>query len=217
MPIHLNYATKKAILTRYKNGSTSVQEHLEKNYPNEWHTIHTDVLNIGSIDDEKIENHIDINSWDVYYVIRNPIEYTLSGYKHFWYTYKTSYFCRNAFNRLLSKKEYDFAAHVQFISDIHLQYEISRWRDAIIFFTHCASMPIRHYRPWMKLVKLENDFDKLHEYVGIDEPFPHSNHNSWFAGDINIDDETERLLRIRWAYTADIWGYDLTESINKYK
>ena len=218
MPLHINYEKKKIIATRFKSGSSSVDEHIRKHGNNQWIYENSDVLVPGSTDDDYtwLEFTIpDIKKWEIFYVARNPIDYTVSGYKHYWWQHKTNYFCKHAINRLVD--EYTFPRHVLLISDIFLQYEMSKWRDSHTFFTHCASTPIRHWRPWMNLVKLETDFKNLHTYVDIDTPFPHENSSETFKGKIEMNDAAERLLRTRWTYTANQWGYDIDESINKYK
>ena len=226
MPVWINHDSKKAVIARFKCGSSSVGNTL--NITPGWTEYNFPMLENRSRDDDYFllkNTGIDIKlGWDVFFVARDPVAYTVSGYKFVYDQYVTNYEFAKANLNKYAKDNYSFGDHVNIISDVFVHTQLRHWPNYNIFLTHCVSMPINHWRPWMNLIKIEDDFDKLHSYIGIETPFPHINENciynnvsKMYNDKIVVDDHTINQLKSRWTYTANKWNYNLDESIEKLK
>tara|TARA_R110000868_G_scaffold271382_1_gene530802 strand:- start:7366 stop:8040 length:675 start_codon:yes stop_codon:yes gene_type:complete len=218
LPIWLNFDSKKAVIARFKCGSSSTRM-LTEIYG--WKEYNFSMNSAVSLDDDytMLKNTgTDLKKgWDVFFIARDPVAYTLSGYRNFYAQYKNNYeYAKKVMDSILVNN-YSFADHVNIVSDVFLHSRMRRWMNYEIFLSHCVSIPINHWRPWMNLIKIEKDFANLHSYVGIETPFPHINESDRDNIIIKFNDHTVNQLKSRWFYTANQWGYNLDESIEQLK
>ncbi len=155
-------------------------------------------------------------------ITRNPMDYSISGFKHFTEAKKQSHRIRKYFDQILmdrfSSTEYNLNRHLELLlsTDTLFHPDIQTARD---FFTHCCRKQSYTYRTDVKIIHLEKIY-QLSSYltkngVQVKAVFPHSNKRV-LDDKIEITDTTFRLWSLLYKNECEILGYDFFKTLENY-
>jgi hypothetical protein len=210
----VNHVNKIVIFWFHKCGHTSLINFFEK-IPNfEFYEAWNKLDSYTFIEKEKTE----LLAYNKCMIVRNPVHYSISGYKHFLELYNKNRQWKMFFEKIFFDRfntvEYTFELHLEMLlcNEMLFNHNINFSKD---FHTHCCRQQRYTYRPDVKIIKLE----ELHELylflnsndVFTETVFPHSNKRDNVK--INITDNVIRMWKHLYEKDCEILGYDLDNTI----
>lgn len=155
-------------------------------------------------------------------VVRNPLHYSYSGYKHFSTNQKHNIEWKYYFDNILldryGDRNYTFDRHLEIlISNDILMYKKSVDLSKE-FHVHCCKHQHYTYRPDVKIIKLEESF-QLIEFLNSQQvfpviPMPHLNQRDK-TNELNVTPKTIRLWKLLYEKESGILGYDIEKTIHE--
>lgn len=153
-------------------------------------------------------------------ITRNPIHYSISGYKHFSDAIEYEQEVKEFFHDIILDRfaftNYTLNKHLEIClsNDILFHKNTHIAKD---FYAHCCRKQSYTYRDNVKIIHLEKIYQLLQMLrsrgVKIDTPFPHSNNRSYSTAEVHIDKKTVRLWNLLYRHECDILGYDFDSTV----
>jgi len=157
-------------------------------------------------------------------VVRNPIYYSISGYKFFikvskWDQNFKKFIVDIMINRY-SFKNYTYKRHLELVAVSNNLLNRSTIDEAATFYMHCCINPRYTYRNHIKVIQLEQineikNFLQNHN-INAEHNFPHSNKNV-LKKFFKVTDEVVRLWDILYRPNFELFGYDFEKTVSEIK
>lgn len=153
-------------------------------------------------------------------ITRNPIDYCISGYKHFVDRQNQIHRVKSFFEQILLDRfndtEYTFEKHLEILLSNDVLFHKKR-KYARDFFTHCCRKQSYTYRPDVRIIHLEK-IHQLSNYLnkhGVQTTitFPHSNKREDNI-EVEISKTSKRYLDLLYRIECEKLGYNFESTIN---
>lgn len=216
----INHNKQVIVFWFYKCGHTSLIEYFKK-VPN---FEMTDIWNSCDSYTYIQDRYPEFLNYKMAMVVRNPIYYSISGYKHFieygmWNHNYKNFISQTMINRH-DRPNYTYKRHLELVATPNNLLKDSYINQAADFYMHCCINPKYTYRKHIEVIQLEkiNNLKVFLENnnIKVNHDFPHSNRNRQKLMP-KVNSDIVRLWDMLYRQNFELFGYDFDKTVNEIK
>jgi hypothetical protein len=215
----INHKKKIIVFCFHKCGHTSLIDYFDQienfkfvevcNYPDSY----THIKN-------KFPQYLDYN---MAMVIRNPIHYSISGYKHFINAKNSSKNYKKFIDNIMTLRydvaDYTYKKHLELVISPTALMNPTYHMESNAFYNHCCVNPRYTFRKNIKIIQLENTKDlsvflKTH-HVSVHHTVSHKNKND-YQPKIFIDNEIIMYWKNLYYHNFKFFGYNFEKTVEEF-